>query len=107
MKYGAWFQRQLIVRNVPRTQRQCRRDVRDGLLEGLIGQRIHQVQVEVIELGGTKFVDRTQRVVRRMDAPEALECARRKTLSTQGRAIDAGLAVACESAAFDRAGIGL
>jgi hypothetical protein len=73
----------------------------------LLGQRIHQVQIEVIEFRRAQLLHRAMRIVGGMNASQHLQSSRVKTLRAQGHPIDAGLRVARESAALDGARVRL
>src|ERR1700733_4865798 len=78
VEYGAGFQRELVVGNVRGAERARGSHVEDRRLESLLGQCIHQVQVEIDDTRGPQLLDRTVRVVRRMNASQALESRRGK-----------------------------
>src|SRR5450631_1153876 len=85
----------------------CGAQVDDPLLERLLRQRVHQIQIEVVDARGAQLRHRTMRVVRRMYSSQSLERTRRKSLRAQRHSVDSRLAIAREAAALDGTGIGL
>ena len=67
---------------------------------------MHQVQVEVVEAGGTGHVGGAHSFVAVMDAAERLEFGRLEALYADGQAIDAEAAVIAKLGLFEGAWVG-
>ena len=88
---------------------QCERalQVVFGHRQGLLRQRVHQVEVEIVEAGVLRQLDRRLRLAAVVDAAEPFQAAVIETLDAEAEAIDAGVAVALEAAVLGGARIGL
>ncbi len=80
----------------------CRRAL---LRQRLPRQRIHQVEVEIVEAGLGDF-DGARRLVAVMDAAQRLQMARVEALDADRQAVDAAVAVRPELVGLEGAGIG-
>ena len=89
MKYRAGLEGQLIVGDVRGVQRAGNAHVVERFLERLFRQRVHQIEVEIIEPRGAQFVDRALRILGRVNAAQPLERARREALRAERDAVDA------------------
>ena len=81
-------------------------DVGQRLRQRLLRQRVHQVQVHVIEMR-QRDLYRTARFVAVVDAAQRFEVAGVKALDTDGQAVDTRLAVTGKAFQFEGAGVGL
>ncbi len=100
-EYRAGLERQLIVRDMSRPQRERGAHVRHRASLVLTRQGIHEVQVEVAQARRMQFLGGGAGVLHAVDASEPLEHGRRETLRAQRYAVDAGGAVVGEAAALD------
>ena len=101
MKHRAGLERELIVGNMRRLKRTGDLHVVQRLFQRLLRQRVHEIEIEIAEFRGGQFLDRSMRVVGRMNAAQHFERVRVKTLRAQGHAIDSCLGIALELAALD------
>ena len=76
------LQRQLIPGNVRRLQRNGLAQIAQGIVQRLIGQTVHQVEVEVIEPGLPRHARRTHGFVTVVDAAKGLKLLLLKALDT-------------------------
>ena len=107
MKHGPGLERQLVIGNMGGFQ--CTRgpNILERLLQRLLRQGVHQIEIEIVELRRAQFGHGAVRIVRRVNAAQYFERARRKGLRAQRHSIDAGIPVALRNqAALDRARIG-
>ena len=95
------------MRDVRRQKRTGAAHVRECLVERLLGQRVHEIEVEIIKTGRAQLIDGAVSVLGTMDAAEPRERMRREGLRSQRHAIDAGGAVAREAPTLDGSGVGL
>ncbi|MNZ48643.1 hypothetical protein D3C78_663910 [compost metagenome] len=77
-----------------------------GIVDGLVREAVHQVEVEVVEAGAARHVGGADRFLAVVDAPQGLELGRLEALHADGQAIDAELAVGGELGLFEGAGVG-
>jgi len=94
MKYRAGLEGQLIIGNVRRSERAGDAYVVQRLLQRLLRQRIHQIEIEIIEFRRAQFINRAMRVFGRVNAAQPLESGRIKRLRAQGYAVDSRFGVA-------------
>ncbi len=94
MKRRAGLERELIVGDVRRRQRAGDLHIAERRLQGLSWKRIHEIEVEVAQLGGFQLLDRSMRVVCDVNTAQNLERVGIEALRAQGHAIDAGLGIA-------------
>ena len=80
-------------------------DVLPCLLQGLPGQGVHQVEVEVVEIG-VGDVDGTVRFVVVMDAAQGVQVAFVEALDADREAVDAAVAIGLEFFGFEGTGVG-
>ena len=80
--------------------------VEQGVLDALLGQAVHQVEVEIVEAGGARHIGSADCLVAIVDAPQRLELGFLKTLHADGQAIDAEAAIALEFGLLEGAGVG-
>jgi hypothetical protein len=78
---------------------------RPGLFQRLAGQREHQVEVEVVEVG-VRDLDRLLRLVLVVDAAQRLQMPAVEALDADRQAVDAAGAVGLELLGLEGAGIG-
>jgi hypothetical protein len=76
-----------------------------GLLQRLLRQRIHQIEVDVVKVI-LRNVYRTSGLISIMDAPQRFQMRLVKTLYAQRQSVHTGIAKALEFIRLDRAGIG-
>ncbi|CRM80693.1 hypothetical protein [Pseudomonas sp. 22 E 5] len=105
-EHGVGFQRQLIPRQVRGLQRDGLAQVAQGIVQRLIGQAVHQVQVEVIEPGLAGHTSGAHSLIAIMDAAQRLKLLLLEALDANGQAIDPQLAVRHELLLFEGAGVG-
>ena len=105
-EHGVRFQRELVVRDMGGLQRHRAFHVGQRALQGLLRQRVHQVEVDVVVTGILCRFHRRFRLAGRMDAPEAFQFVVIETLHAERDAVDPGGQVAVETAVLDRAGVG-
>src|SRR5271167_1599524 len=101
MKHRAGLEGQLIIGYVRRSERAGDAHVVARIVQRLSRQRIHQIEVEIIEFRGAQFRNRAMRIFGRVYAAQALESARLERLRAQGYAVDARFRVTQESTALD------
>ncbi|MNZ88507.1 hypothetical protein D3C78_1074020 [compost metagenome] len=80
--------------------------VAQGVLQGLVGQAMHQVQVEVVEPGLTGHAGGTYRFIAVVDSSQGLEFLLLETLDTDRQAIDAQRPIGDELLLFEGARVG-
>ena len=107
MEDSARLERQLVARKVRGAERERGLEVGERALARLLRQRIHQVEVEVVEARGGEFRDRGADLAGTVDPPEHRERRRIERLRAERDAVDAGFRVAREAAVLDRPGIRL
>jgi hypothetical protein len=100
------LQRELVVAQVRRLQRQRALDVVQRHRQVLAGQGVHQVEVDVVEAGVLRQLHRGPGLRAVVDPPEPAQAAVVETLDAQAQAIDAGAAVVLEAAVLGGAGVG-
>ena len=88
-------------------QRERARQVALGHRQGLLRQRVHQVEVDVVEAGVLRQFHRCVGLAAVVDAAQALQAAVVETLDTDAQAIHARRAIALEAAVLGGAGVGL
>ncbi len=100
------FEREVVSRQVRRPERQRSLEIGQRLGQRLPRQRVHQVEIEGIEMGGGKL-GRAARFGIVVDAPQRLEMARVEALDAERDARHARFAETGELARLHRTGIGL
>ena len=105
-EHGVRLQRQLVVRDVRRLQRDRALDVVFGHRQGLFRQRVHQVEVEIVEAGILRELHRRLGLAAVVDAAEALQATVVETLDAEAQPIHARRAITLEAAMLGGAGIG-
>ena len=78
-----------------------------SILGALLGQAVHQIQVEVVETAGAGLGDRPLGLIPPVDAAQAGQHGGGEGLGADGQAVDPGLPVGCEGAVLHRPRIGL
>ncbi|MCW0416884.1 hypothetical protein NB689_002638 [Xanthomonas sacchari] len=106
-EHGVRFQGELVVAQVGRLQRQRLRDVALGLGQGLLRQRVHQVQVDIGIAGVLRQLHRTLGLGAVVDAAQPLQGRVVEALDAEAQAIHPGRQVAVEAAMLGGAGVGL
>lgn len=106
-EYRVRFEGELVMADVGRLQGDGAFDVVQGHVERLLRQRIHQVEVEIVEAGLLRGPHRAFGIAAGMDAAEALQATVVEGLHAEAEPVHPGLAVAGERTMLDRAGIGL
>ena len=106
MKHGPRLERELVIGNMRRPERARGSHILERFLERLLRQRVHQIEIEIVEPRRAQFGHRAMRVVRRVNAAQDLEGARCKGLRPERHAVDAGVAIPGEAAAFDGPRVG-
>jgi len=101
------FQRELIVGNVLRLQRDSLFDIGTRIADRLIRQAEHQVEIQRIKAGVPSRLDGANRLCRIVHPAERPQVRIVETLHADGEAIDARLAEAGELVPLGAAGIGL
>src|ERR1700733_3040582 len=107
MKHRASLQRELVVGDMRGPKREGDPHIVQRLLQGLLRQRIHEIEIEIAEYPGDEFLHRSIRVVGRMNTAQHFKRVRVKALRAQGHAIDTRLGIALELAALNRAWVRL
>ncbi|MNZ83191.1 hypothetical protein D3C78_1019130 [compost metagenome] len=90
-----------------RAQRDGLAQVAQGVVQRLVGQAVHQVEVEVVEPGIARHVGGANRFVTVVNAPQGLKLGLLEALDADRQAIDAQLPVGLELLLLERPGIGL
>ena len=89
-----------------RLQRERALDVVLGHRQRLLRQRVHQVEVDVVEAGVLRQLHRGLGLAAVVDAAQALQAAVVEALDAEAEAVHAGRAVHLEAAVLGGAGIG-
>ena len=105
VKQGVGFQREVIGRKVGGAEAQRRIDVLLSLLQRLLRQGVHQVEVDVVEMR-LRNADRAARLFAVVNAAQRLQLRGIEALDADREAVDAASAVVAELGRFERAGIG-
>ncbi len=95
------------MRNVRRPERQCALQVVQGAGQVLARQRVHQVEIEIVDAGAAQFGHGALDVARHVDAPQGGEPGIVETLRAERHAIDSLGRVLGEATVLDRAGVRL
>src|SRR5262245_41009476 len=95
------LERELIVRNVPRPQANGGTNVVERRGHRLLGQSVHQVDIEILEPGSVQLLSRLISLARRVNASEPLEMLIVEALCPQRNSIDARRTIFREPSAFD------
>ncbi|MNN20094.1 hypothetical protein D3C81_1333550 [compost metagenome] len=101
-EHGVRLQGQLIPRQVRGFQGNGGAQVRQGIVQGLIRQAMHQVQVKVIEPGLTRHAGGSHRFVAVVDTAQGLEFFLLKALDADRQAIDPQFPVRDELVLLER-----
>ncbi|MNE22705.1 hypothetical protein D3C80_1159270 [compost metagenome] len=105
-EYRVGFQGQLIPREMRRFQVDGLAQVVQGVVQSLIGQAVHQVQVEVVETGLTRHIGGAHRFVAGMNPTQRRQLGFLEALDSDRQAIDAQLPVGHELLLFECTGVG-
>ena len=107
VKFGIGLQRQVIKRNVFGGQRTQRAQIVFRLGRRLLGQGVHQVEVDVVEPGGPRPSQGLSRFIGPVNAAEGFQVSGIEALHADGQAVDAGLSIPGKIFRVGGAGIGL
>ncbi|MNY32246.1 hypothetical protein D3C86_1664500 [compost metagenome] len=99
------LQRQVVHRQVRGAIGQRRFEVAHAFLHGLARQRVHQVEVDVVETG-LGDLDGRARLALAVDAAQRLEMPVAEALDADRQPVDAARAVAREPLGLEGAGVG-
>ncbi|MNF68715.1 hypothetical protein D3C84_505800 [compost metagenome] len=105
-EHGIRLHRQLVPGQVGRALGDGKAQIAEGILDGLVRQAVHQVQVEVGETGGARHVGGADGLVTVVDAPQGLELFRLEALHADRQAVDAQRPVVAELGLLEGAGVG-
>lgn len=94
------------MRQVRRLQGEGAFQIVLGLRQRLLGQRVHQVDVEVVVAGVLRQLDRALGFGAVMDAPQALQGGVVETLHAEAQPVDPGRTVPVETPVLGGPGIG-
>ncbi|MCY1411947.1 hypothetical protein D9M71_273430 [compost metagenome] len=89
-----------------RAQRDGLAQVAQGVVQRLVGQAVHQVEVEVVEPGIARHVGGANGLVTVVDAAQGFELGLLEALDADRQAIDAQLPVGFELLLLERSGVG-
>ncbi len=89
MKQGVGFQRQLIMGNVARLQGDGRGDVFPRLLQGLLRQAEHEIEIEIVEAGVVGRFGGANGLAAAVNAADPLQGVVVEALRADGKAVDA------------------
>ncbi len=106
VEHGVGFQRQLIPGQVLGCERHGLIQIGHRLGVLLIRQAVHQVEVQVVEAGAARHLDRTEGFAVVMDAAKGLEMAGIEALDANRQAIDARQPVVAKLGLLEGAGVG-
>jgi hypothetical protein len=106
-EHGVRLQGQLVVADVGGLQGEDAFQVVLGHRQRLLRQRVHQVEVEVVEAGILGQLHRRLGFAAVVDPAQSLEATVVEALDAEAQAIDAGLAIQLEAAVLGGAGVGL
>ena len=84
----------------------CGAQVEQGVLDALLGQAVHQVEVEIVEAGSAGHVGGANGLVAIVDAPQRLEFGFLEALHADGQTVDAEASVGAELGLLEGAGVG-
>ena len=104
---GVGLQGQLIVGNVFGSEVKGAVQIFDGLIDALLGQGVHKIQIEIVEAGGARAFNRRLRFLGIVHAPQSLQTSVIEALDSDREPVDAGGAKSGESTLFSGAGVGL
>ena len=102
---GVRFQRELIMRQMLRIQREGLLDIIQCHGQGLLGQGIHQIQIDVAETGVLSADHRRPSPLGVMDSAQALKAAIIETLHAETQAVHAGREITGEAVVFGGTGV--
>ena len=94
MENGVGFQRQLVPGNVCRPEPDRRGDIGPRHRDGLSGQCVHEVEIDVVETGSSRGVDAAPDVAAPVDAGDGLQAPVVETLRADRQPVDARGAIA-------------
>ena len=104
---GIRLEGELVMRDVRRRQRNGARHVGFRHRQGLAGQGVHQVEIEILEPRLPRQRDRIDRLAAVVDAAQPCQAAVVETLDAEAQPVDAGLPVVPEASVLGGAGVGL
>ena len=105
VKEGVGFQREVVGRKVGGAEAQRRIDVLLSLLQRLLRQGVHQVEVDIVEMR-LRNADRAARLFATVNAAQRLQLRGIEALDADREAVDAASAVIAKLGRFERAWIG-
>src|SRR5690554_518414 len=89
-----------------RRQREATLQISQGQFGCLPRQAMHQVEVEIVETGGSGLLHRGHSILSAMNTPQCLELLQMEALHPQGEPIDTGLSVTEKTATLKRTRVG-
>ena len=98
---------ELVPGDVVRFQPNGLEEVVEGLRDGLVRQRVHQVEVQTVDTRCLAFPGGVPDVVRAVNSPEHSQACRIEGLRPEGDTRDSGAAIVREVTPFDGAGVRL
>src|SRR3984893_5605728 len=102
MKHRARLEGELVVGNMGSPKRTGDLHIVQRLLQGLLRQGVHEIEIEITELRGFELLHLPMRVVARMNAAQHFERICVEALRAHRHAIDSRLGIALELAALNR-----
>ncbi len=106
-EHGVRFQGQLVVRDVGRLQRERAFQVGLGSGQGLLRQRVHQVDVEVVVARILRHLHRALGLATVVDAAQSFQRGIIKALDAEAEAVHPGRAVTIKATVLGGARVGL
>src|SRR5690606_21246727 len=97
IKLGIGFNRELIPGEMRWSAINCLAQIRQRIVETLLRQTKHQIEIEVVEASVARDLRCAQRFVAVMHSPETFQLRRIKTLNAYGKAIDATSTIGTET----------
>jgi len=104
-KHRVRFHRQVVQRQVRRREVERRLQVLARFGQRLRRQRVHQVEVEIVE-GVLRNLDCARCLIAIVDAAQHLQMRRVEALGADRQAVDAAVAIALEALGLEGAGLG-
>ena len=101
------LERQLVMRQVRRLQRNRFFHIRQCAIDRLFRQRVHQIEVDIVDAGILRHFHRALGFARAVDAADAFQCGVVKTLHAETDAVYPGVAITREGTMLDGARIRL
>ena len=100
------LQGELVPRKMLRIEGKRLINIFHGLLRCLLGQAVHEIDIEVIESRRSGFTDGSHRFVAGMNSPQRTQLSGAETLHPQRQSIDTGFPITNEPLLLGRAWIG-